>query len=196
MNSHVNTPCIIKETSSGPFFYQIQDDMLLDREIECVGEILADSANSIIRQIRYLAKQDPEAEITIYINSPGGDVASGMALCDVMKAVKCPIRTVCIGTAASMGAVLLACGDRREILPHAKVMIHDPLIPDGPGGSALKVKSISDSLMKTRESIAQFLANQIGRTTEEILEKTANDTWFTAQEAVEFGFVHRIINQL
>lgn len=195
MNYIVNTPNIIKETSNGPFACSIQDDMLLRREIECVGEINADSVNSLIRQVRHLASQDPEGEITIYINSPGGEVASGLALYDVMKAVKCPIRTVCVGTAASMGALLFASGDQREMLPHAKVMIHDPLI-HSTGGSALKLKNMSDSLMETRESLAQILANQTGKTLDEIFEKTEEDSWFTAQEAVDFGLADRIIDTI
>lgn len=195
MYPNVNTPYIIKETSSGLFVCQIQDDMLQRREIECVGEINADSVNAIIRQIRYLAGQDPEAEITVYINSPGGEVASGLALYDVMKAVKCPIRTVCVGTAASMGAILFASGDRRDMLPHAKVMIHDPLI-FSTGGSALKLKSTCDSLMETRESLANILAQQTGKTLEEIFEKTAEDTWFTAPEAVSFGLADRVIHEI
>lgn len=192
MNPNNNTPYIIKETSNGLFVCQIQDDMLQRREIECVGEINANSVNAIIRQVRYLAAQDPEAEITIYINSPGGEVYSGLALYDVMKAVPCPIRTVCVGTAASMGAVLFASGDRREILPHAQVMIHDPLI-QSTGGSALSLKSTSDGLMEVRESTAKILAEQTGKTLEEIFEKTKQDTWFHAQEAVDFGLADSII---
>lgn len=187
-----NTPYIIKETSNGPFVCQIQDDMLLRREIECVGEINADSVNALIRQVRYLACQDPEAEITIYINSPGGEVFSGLALFDVMKAVPCPIRTVCMGTAASMGAVLFASGDRREMLPNAMVMIHDPLI-SSTGGSALSLKDVSDRLMETRERTARILAEQTGKTLEEIYEKTKTDAWFNAQEAVDFGLADSII---
>ena len=196
MNTIIQTPYIVKETSNGMFLYQIQDDMLLHREIECVGEINADSVNSLIRQIRYLASQDPDAEITIYINSPGGEVMSGLALYDVMEAVKCPIRTVCVGTAASMGAVLFAAGDTREMLPHAKVMIHDPLIHGYPGGSALHIKSMSDSLMQTREDLAQLLAQKTGKSVDEIYKKTAQDSWFTAREAIEFGLADRIIHNI
>lgn len=196
MYPYVTTPRIIKETSSGMSMYSIQDDMLLHREIECVGEINADSVNSIIRQIRHLARQDPDGEIRVYINSPGGEVSSGLALYDVMKAVKCPIRTVCMGTAASMAAVLFAAGDRRDMLPHASVMLHDPRIPACPGGSALKLKSLSDSLMQTREDIARLLAERTGKTLEEIYEKTAEDTWFTAEEAVDFGLADRIIYEI
>lgn len=192
----INTPNIIKETCNGISFTSIQDEMLSRREIECVGEINADSVNSLIRQVRYLSRQNPDEEITIFINSLGGEVASGLALYDVMQAVKCPIRTVCVGTAASMGAVLFAAGDRRDMLPHAKVMIHDPLISGCPGGSTLQIKSISENLMQTRESIAQLLAQRTGKTLEEIYEKTAQDSWFSAEEAIAFGLADRIINEL
>lgn len=190
-----NEPRIIKETSSGLFFSTIQDEMLTHREIECIGEINSESVNSLISQIRYLAREEPGKEITIYINSPGGEVSSGLALYDVMKAVKCPIRTVCVGTAASMGAVLFAAGDQRDMLTHARVMIHDPLIR-ATGGNALGLKAISDSLMRTREITGRILAEHTGRTLEEIYEKTAVDSYFYADEAVEFGLADRIIDEI
>lgn len=193
MSQYIDTPRIVKETSSGLFVYRIQDDMLLSRELECVGEINADTVNSLIRQIRYLARQDPNEEITIYINSPGGEVDSGLALYDVMQAVSCPIRTVCVGMAASMGALLFAAGDKRDMLPHAKVMIHDPLINTCPGGSAMEIKQRSEQLMETREIIGTVLAKHTGKTLEEIYEKTATDSWFSAQEAVDFGLADNII---
>lgn len=191
-----STPCIMKETSNGMFYYTIADEMLANREIECTGEINAESVNSLIRQIRYLARQDPNAEITIYINSPGGEVPSGLALYDVMKAVKCPIRTVCVGTAASMGAILFAAGDQRDMLPHSKVMIHDPLVFSCPGGSALKMRAFSDSLMRTREVMAGILAAHTHRTLEEIYEKTSDDTYFYAEQAIAFGLADRIIQEI
>ena len=190
------TPNIIKETSSGMFACTIRDDMLLHREIECSGEIDAASASSLIRQIRYLARKAPGEEITLYINSPGGEVAQGLALYDVMRAVGCPIRTVCTGTAASMGALLFAAGHQRDMLPHAKVMIHDPLRLAGPGGSALDVKRQSDELLETRETTGKILAQHTHKTLEEIYEKTAKDTWFTAQEAVDFGLADRILQEI
>lgn len=190
-----NEPRIITETSSGLFFSTLQDEMLTRREIECIGEINAESVNSLISQIRYLARAEPGKEITIYINSPGGEVSSGLALYDVMKAVKCPIRTVCVGIAASMGAVLFAAGDQRDMLPHARIMIHDPLIPRT-GGNALGLKAISDSLMRTREITGNILAKHTGRTLDEIFEKTAVDSYFYADEAVEFGLADRIIEEI
>lgn len=190
-----NEPRIIKETSTGLFFHTIRDEMLAHREIELIGEVNSESVNSLISQIRYLAREEPGKEITVYINSPGGEVSSGLALYDVMKAVKCPIRTVCVGTAASMGAVLFAAGDRRDMLPHARVMIHDPLI-SRTGGSALSLKTISDSLMHTREITGKILAEHTGRTLEEIYEKTATDSYFYAEEAVGFGLADRIIDEI
>ena len=189
-------PRIIKETSSGTSFSEIRDEMFSDREILCVGEINSVTVNSLINQIRYLAKSDPEKEITMYINSPGGEVSSGLALYDVMKAVKCPIRTVCVGTAASMAAVLFASGSERDMLPHARIMIHDPLIIGGAGGSALAMKRLSDDLLRTREIMCGILAEHTGRTLEEIYEKTASDSFFYADEAIKFGLADKVVVSL
>lgn len=196
MNKQITTPNIIRETSSGPFLCTIRDEMLKNREIECVGEIDAESVYSLTRQLRHLQREAPAAEITMYINSPGGEVNSGLALYDVMKAVSCPIRTVCMGTAASMGAVLFAAGDRREILPHGKVMIHDPLIPSGVGGSALHIQDVSKDLLKTRETLCGILAERTGKSLKEIYKKTAKDAWFSAEEAVKFGLADRVIHEI
>ncbi len=190
------TPRIIKETSAGDFTYDIRDEMLAHREVECVGEINAQSVYSLCRQLRYLERRDPEAEITLYINSPGGEVNSGLALYDVMQGLSCPVRTVCVGQTASMGAVLFAAGAQRDILPHGKVMIHDPLISGGVGGSALAVQDISKSLLQTRETICDILAKHTGKSRKEIYRKTAKDTWFDAREAVAFGLADRIVDKL
>lgn len=196
MNQEYTTPHILKETHKGLSRYSIEDEMLQHREIQCMGEINTNSVNSLINQIRYLYKQDKDAEITIYINSGGGEVTSGLALYDVMCAVKCPIRTVCLGTAASMAAVIFSTGDKREMLPHSRVMIHDPLIPSGVGGSALQIESISNSILRTRKTIAEILALNTGKNLEEIYEKTAVDTYFYGEEAVEFGLADKIIKYL
>lgn len=192
----MTTPNILKETCYGIDHYSIQDDMLAKREIECIGEINAESVNSMISQIMYLARQDKDKEITIYINSPGGSVSSGLALYDVMQAISCPIRTVCIGLAASMGALLFASGDKREMLPHARIMIHDPLIQGGLGGNALSIKSLSDDLMRTREITGQILAKHTKKPLEEIYKKTATDSYFYAEEAVAYGLADTIITEL
>lgn len=185
-------PRIIKETSSGLFLCDIQDDMLRRRELELTGAIESSSVYDLCRQLRYLQQEDSDGEITMFINSPGGEVDSGLALYDVMKGVTCPIRTVCLGVAASIGAVLFTAGDKREILPHGRVMIHDPLIPST-GGSALHLREVSRNLMETRRELCEILARHIGRTLEEIYEKTERDCWFNAEEAVAFGLADRVI---
>ena len=188
-------PRIVKETSAGLNLYDIQDDMLQHRVLECTGTIDTDSVYSLCRQLRYLQQEDPNGEITIFINSPGGEVSSGLALYDVMKGISCPIRTVCLGEAASMAAVLFAAGDKREILPHGRIMIHDPLIPST-GGSALHLAEISRNLMATRQELCDILARHTGKTLEEIYEKTVQDCWFNADEAVAFGLADRVIHTI
>ena len=192
MTTLSNCPRIMRETSSGLFLYEIQDDMLQRRELECTGTIESSSVYSLCRQLRYLQQDDPNGEITMFINSPGGEVDSGLALYDVMKGITCPIRTVCLGVAASMGAVLFAAGNKREILPHGRVMIHDPLL-SSTGGSALHLQEISRNLMETRRELCEILARHTGKTLEEIYERTVHDCWFNAEEAVAFGLADRVI---
>ena len=192
---NLNEAKIIRESSYGYHLIPIQDEMLAHREVELVGEVDAASVNALIRQLRYLQREDPKAPVTLYINSPGGSVDSGMALYDVMKAVSCPIRTVCMGLAASMAALLFVSGAERDMLPHSRLMIHDPLIIQT-GGSALKLKAVSDDLMETRQIIARIIADHSGKSMEEVLAKTASDSYFRAEEAIEFGLADRIITSL
>lgn len=189
-------PMIVRETSNGYFRHTIAEDMLSRREVECVGEITAESAYSLSRQLRWLEREDGQAEITMLINSPGGDVNSGLALYDVMKGISCPIRTVCVGTAASMAAILFATGTRREILPHGRVMIHDPLIPTGSGGSALQVQAVSARLLKSRRELCTILAQCTGKSLQKIYRKTCKDTYFDAEEAVAFGLADRVTDKI
>lgn len=189
-------PNIIRETSEGLNQIPIQDILFQRREVECIGEITEDSVAALILQLRYLHREAPEQEITMYINSPGGEVSSGLALYDVMKAIQCPIRTVCVGTAASMAAILFLSGDKRDMLAHSKVMIHDPLIPGGIGGSALKVDAVARNLMQTRQIIADIISRHTGKSLEDVLAKTASDSYFDAEQAVEWGLADRIIHEL
>lgn len=196
MNPYLRTPNIIKETAEGTTYCPIQDEMFsMRRCVEVVGEITRDSVYSLILQLRCLCHADPEKEITMYINSPGGSVCDGLALYDIMSAIKCPIRTVCVGMAASMGALLFAAGDKREILPHAEVMIHDPLV-NGISGSALSMEEASRRLMGIRQIMAEILAEHTGHTVEEVYEKTRQDSYFNAKEAVEWGLADRIITEI
>lgn len=189
----MTTPNIIKETCEGTACIPIQDVLFRRREIQCTGEIDSEAANSIIVQLHFLALEDPDKEITMYINSPGGEVSSGLALYDTMQAISCPIRTVCAGTAASTAAILFAAGAKRDILPHARIMIHDPLIPGGIGGSALRINSIAKDLMQTRETVGKILAKHTGHNLEEILDKMVTDCYFDAEEAVAWGLADHVI---
>ena len=132
-------------------------------------------------------------DLNIYINSGGGEVGNGLALYDVMQYISSPVRTVCVGLAASMAAVLFAAGDRREMFSHSKVMIHDPSISGRMTRNALELQVMSQDLMDTRRSLAEILAKHTGRTAEEILEKTVTDCFFDAESAIEFGLADSII---
>ena len=181
----IMAPSLIRETSEGFSRCAIQDEMFQRREIECVGEITEESVYSLILQLRYLASENPDAAITMFINSPGGSVASGLALYDVIQAIHCPVRTVCTGIAASMAALLFISGSSRDMLPHARVMVHDPLIPGGIGGTALKIDALAKDLMQVRETTAAIID-----------AKTATDSYFSAGEAVAWGLADRIIHEL
>lgn len=196
MNIYQMMPEIIKETSTGYVKTTIADELFKKREIQCIGEITDELVYSLILQIRYLQADNPKEEIVIHINSPGGEVASGLALYDVMKAISCPVRTICEGTAASMAAILFLSGDKREMLPHAKVMIHDPLIHGSIGGNALQIERISRNLLKTREIIGTIIAEHTGKTLDEVYEKTAVDSYFDAEECIEWGLADGIVMEI
>lgn len=193
MGEAYQTPCVLKETSGGYSSVRVVDEMFAVREIECVGDIDREMANSMCLQLRYLERLDSEGQITIVINSPGGSVADGLAIYDVMQAIACPIRTVCLGMAASMGALLFVSGDQRDMLPHSQVMVHDPLVTGLARTSALALKAQSDSLLRIREISAEILARHTGHTLEEVFEKTSQDSYFEAEEAVAWGLADRVI---
>ena len=188
-------PMIIKETCEGISRIPLEDALFQNREIYCVGEITRELAYALNMQLRWLQTDAPGERITLYIDSPGGEVSSGLAVYDVMQAIQCPIRTVCLN-AASMASILFVAGKQRDILPHAHVMIHDPLIPGGVGGSALHLESISKNLMETRAVVAEILAKHTGHTISEVLARTASDTYFNATEAVAWGLADQIITTL
>ena len=189
-------PYVIEQTGRGERSYDIFSRLLNDRIIFLGEEVTDVSANLIVAQLLFLESEDPNKDIQLYINSPGGEVQSGLALYDVMQAVTCTIRTVCLGMAASMGALLFIAGDEREVLPHSRVMIHDPLISGGAGGSALSVKARVDDLMRIRDITAGVIARHSGMSLERVFELTASDTYFEAKEAVEAGLADRIIAKL
>lgn len=195
MNETYYTPCVVRETAEGLSRIPIQDLLFQHRFVELVGEVTSDSVNSIMMQLRYLQAEDPNAEIIVNINSPGGEVSSGLALYDVMNGLSCPIKTVCMGTAASMAALLFIAGNQREMLPHSRLMIHDPLI-SSVGGSALKLDSVAKDLMRTREITAEIIAGHSGHSLEEVYVKTATDSYFSAQEAIAWGLADRITEKI
>ena len=189
-------PAIIRETSEGTARIPIADMMFQRREVWLTGEITSEVADAVISQILHLDAEDPDAEITMYIDSPGGSVTAGLSIYDVMQAVSADIHTVCIGTAASMAAVLFAAGDRREILRHGEVMIHDPLVSGGISGSALAVQDKSDRLMAKRKVLSGILAQHTGKNIKQIYKVTAKDTYFGAEEAVAFGLADAVIEKM
>ena len=189
-------PAVIQETSEGTARIPIADMMFQRREIWLTGEITSEVADAVISQILHLDAEDPDAEITLYIDSPGGSVTAGLSIYDVMQAVSADIHTVCVGTAASMAAVLFASGDRREILRHGEVMVHDPLVSGGISGSALAVQDKSDRLMAKRKVLCGILAQHTGKTLKQIYKVTAKDTYFGAEEAVAFGLADAVIEKL
>ncbi len=189
----MTTPNITVENVYGVSKYTLSEKLLENFEVFCTGEIDFDNVNSLILQLKHLNKLDNSREITFYINSPGGDVNQGLALYDFMQAISNPIKTVCFGMAASMGAIIFVSGNKRLLLPHSYVMIHDPLIRSGAGGTALSIKSLSDSIMRTRETLCSILAKHCGKTLEEIYEKSSDDTYFYGEEAVEYGAADEVI---
>ena len=188
---------ILKESSRGYEAIRPEDQLLTERKIFFTEEVTPESSKELIQVLLYLAGEDPDKEITLFINSPGGEVISGLAVYDTLTGISCPVTTVCIGTAASMGSILFLAGQKRQILRHSQVMIHDPLI-SGLSGSrrALELEKEAARLMELREIIGGIIAGRSGRTIEEVYENTREDTYLTAQEAVEFGIATDIVERI
>ncbi len=189
-------PNVIEQTGHGERFYDIFSRLLNDRIIVLSDEINSASASVVVAQLLFLDSQDSEKDIFLYINSPGGSISDGMAIYDTMQYVKADVSTICVGMAASMGAVLLAGGakGKRIALPHSEILIHQPLIGGGGlGGQCTDIKIHSDHLYATREMLNRLLAENTGRTVEEIARDTERDHYMTAEEAKEYGLVDKII---
>ena len=189
------TTSILKSTSRGIETVHTEDQLYSERKIFFTEEVNAYSAAELIRLLSYLEKTGPKEEIGLYINSPGGEVSSGLAVYDVISGLTCPVRTVCIGTAASMAAILFLAGSVREMLPHSKIMIHDPLI-DGLSGvrRALQLEKDAQKLMKSRDILGGIIAERTGHTLEEVFELTGYDCYLDAEEALQFGIATEIVN--
>lgn len=182
-------------TSGGINLVPLTTRLLANRKVFIEGEIEREKANEFIKKIMLLNIESTTEPIDVLINSPGGEINAGLLMYDVIQASKAPIRTYCIGTAYSMGAVLFACGIHgRYMLPHSELMLHEPLLGNRVGGNASSIRSISESLMETRKKINGILAKHTGKTEEEIEKATSFDHYYTAEESVEFSLADKIIS--
>ncbi|MBE5866609.1 MAG: ATP-dependent Clp protease proteolytic subunit [Lachnospiraceae bacterium] len=189
-------PNLIKESVRGIEVLAPEDVLFTNREIFLTTEVDSDTANKLIKQLMILEQLDNTEEITLYINSPGGEVVSGLAVYDYIHLMKAPVRTVCIGTAASMGAILFLAGKKREMLPHTMLMIHDPAYGSGDmaGKKPHELQMYVDKLKQSQENIACIIAERTGKTLEEICEKTRQDSYFNVQEAIDYGLATGVVS--
>ena len=186
-------PYVIEQTGRGERSYDIYSRLLKDRIIFLGSEIIDDVANSIVAQMLFLESEDPDKDINLYINSPGGSVTAGLAIYDTMQYIKPQVSTICVGLAASMAAILLAGGakDKRFALPNAEVMIHQPL--GGARGQASDIEIQAKNIIKTKERMNKILAHHTGQDFETIARDTDRDNYMTADEALKYGLIDKII---
>ena len=191
-------PKLIKENSNGYYGVRIEDELFDKREIFLTDDVNSESMEALFKQIMYLHRKDPNKEITIYINSPGGEVQSGLAVYDLMKLIKTPIKTVCIGTAASMGAILFLAGDKRVMMPNASIMIHDPSFASGDlqGMKPEEVEEKLKLLKQVQKIIVGIITNTTGNSEESVMKNTRKDTFFNPQKALKFGLATEIMEDL
>lgn len=187
----------VTETARGIEVISLEDVLYASREVFLTGEVNQDSSVEIIKQLMLLEKLSKEEEITIYINSLGGDVSSGMAVYDYIRMMNAPVKTVCIGTAASMGAMIYLAGDKRELLPHATIMIHDPAYGGGDmaGKKPHELASYVDKLKQMQNIIVDIICERTGKTQKQVREKTREDSYFDAKEAIEYGLATGIVQE-
>lgn len=182
------------KSSSGITLIPLETRLLAERKVFIEGEINQEKACEFVKEILLLCKEDSSKPIDVLINSPGGEINSGLLMYDCIQSCKVPIRMYCMGTAYSMAAVLFACGNHgRYILPHGELMLHEPLLGSRVGGNASSIRSISDSLMETRRKMNQLLAKHTGKTEKEIEEATGYDHYFNAEESVAFGLADEVV---
>ena len=188
-------PYVVEQTSRGERSYDIYSRLLNDRIIMLCDAIDDAVASVVVAQLLYLEGQDPDKDIDLYINSPGGSITAGMAIYDTMNYIKCDVSTICIGMAASMGSFLLSSGakGKRYTLPNSEILIHQPLISGGLSGQCTDIKIHSDHLVRTREKMNRILAANTGKPIETINIDTERDNYMTAEQALEYGLVDKII---
>ena len=193
-------PYVIEQTSKGERSYDIFSSLLKDRIIFLGEDVNPTSASLIIAQLLFLESEDPDKEIFLYINSPGGSITDGMGIVDTMNYIKCPVSTICVGLAASFGAVLLANGEKgkRFATPNSEILIHQPLIGGqggGISGQATEIKIHADHMIRTREKLNKLLSEKTGQSIETIERDTERDHYMTAQEALEYGLIDGIMDK-
>lgn len=186
---------VIEQTSRGERSYDIYSRLLNDRIVFLADEVNDVTASLVVAQLLYLEAQDPDKDISLYINSPGGSITAGMAIYDTMNFVKCDVSTTCIGMAASMGAFLLAAGapGKRYALPNSEIMIHQPL--GGMQGQATDIKIHADRIIKIKKTINEILAKETGKSIEQIEIDTERDHFLDAYEAAEYGLIDKVIEK-
>ena len=186
-------PMVVEKSAGGERAYDIYSRLLKDRIVFVGGEIDDDMANAIVAQLLFLQAQDPKREVSMYINSPGGSVTAGLAILDTMKMVKCPVATYCVGQASSMGAILLASGDkgRRYALPHARIMVHQPW--GGAQGKASDIEITAREILRLKEMLNGILAEAAGKTLESVTNDTDRDHFMSAEEAKSWGIVDKVL---
>lgn len=183
----------IVKSSNGINLVPIETRLLSERKIFLEGEINSDRAISFAKQFMMLCSEDNEKPITVLINSNGGEVNAGLAIYDVIQSADAPVKLVCIGKAYSMAALIFASGKERCMLQNSKLMLHEPLISNGVGGNTSSIKSISDSLIETRDKLNNILAKHTNHTLEEIEKETRYDHYFSAEDSIDFGLCDKII---
>jgi len=193
-------PYVIEQTSRGERSYDIFSRLLKDRIIFLSEDVNATTASLTIAQLLFLESEDPEKEISFYINSPGGSVTDGLGIIDTMNYIKCPVTTICVGMAASMGALLLTSGTKgkRFALPNSEILIHQPLIGGqggGISGQTTEIKIQAEQMIKTRERINKIISETTGKPIDQVERDTERDHYMTAQEALEYGLIDGIMDK-
>ena len=188
-------PYVIQSTSRGERSYDIFSRLLNERIVFLGDEVNSDTASLVIAQLLFLESEDPDKDISLYINSPGGSVTAGMGIYDTMQYIKCDVSTICVGMAASMGAFLLAGGakGKRMILPNAEVMIHQP--SGGAQGQATEIQITAEWILRTKKNLAKILAENCNHPFEKVLADTERDYWMSAEQALEYGLVDHIFQK-
>ena len=198
MEKNSLVPYVIEQTAKGERSYDIFSRLLKDRIIFLGEDVNATTASLVIAQMLFFESEDPDKEICLYINSPGGSITDGMGIVDTMNYIKCPVSTICVGLAASFGAVLLANGEKgkRFATPNAEILIHQPLIGgNGIAGQTTEIKIQADHMIKTREKLNKLLSDKTGQSIETIERDTERDKWMTAEEALEYGLIDGIMDK-